>query len=92
MTYILLTYAAWAALIMHIGMVLVCVWRVWRGENIIDRLIGLDVSATLVIAILVLISVLEKNSFYIDIAIGLAALGAISSIALAKYIADERMF
>jgi multisubunit Na+/H+ antiporter MnhF subunit len=89
---VLLNYALWGALITHIGMVLVCVWRVWRGENIIDRLIGLDVTTTLVIAILVLIAIIEQNSFYIDIAIGLAALGAISSIALAKFIADHRMF
>lgn len=89
---ILLNYAVWAAIITHVGMVLVCVWRVWRGENIIDRLIGLDVTATLVIAVLVLISIVEKNSLYLDIAIGLAALGAISTIALAKFIADQRMF
>ncbi len=88
----LLNYAIWGALIAHVGMALVCVWRVWRGENIIDRLIGLDVTATLTAAILVLIAIIEQNSLYIDIAIGLAALGAISSIALAKYIADQRVF
>jgi multisubunit Na+/H+ antiporter MnhF subunit len=88
----LLNYVIWAAIITHIGMMLVVVWRVWHGENIIDRLIGLDVTTTLMIAILVLISILEKDGLYIDIAIGLAALGAISSIALAKFIADERMF
>lgn len=88
----LLNIAVWAALIIHVGMVLLCVWRVWRGENIIDRLIGLDVTATLVIAILALIAIIEQNSFYIDIAIGLAALGAVSSIALAKFIADQRVF
>lgn len=88
----LLNYMLWIALITHIGMVLVCVWRVWRGENIIDRLVGLDVTATLVIAILVLIAILQQNSFFIDIAIGLTALGAVSSIALAKFIADQRVF
>lgn len=88
----LLNIAVWAALIIHVGMVLLCVWRVWRGENIIDRLIGLDVTATLVIAILALIAIIEQNSFYIDIAIGLTALGAVSTVALAKFIADQRVF
>jgi multisubunit Na+/H+ antiporter MnhF subunit len=65
---------------------------VWRGENSIDRLIGLDVSTTLVMAILILIAIIEQNSIYIDIAIGLAALSAIATIVLARYIADQRIF
>jgi multisubunit Na+/H+ antiporter MnhF subunit len=73
-------------------MVLVCVWRVWRGENIIDRLIGLDVTTTLTLAILVLIAILEENSLFIDVALGLTTLSAIASVALAKYVADQRMF
>jgi len=87
-----LTYVVWGALLVHIGMVLVTVWRTWRGENIVDRLIGLDVSSTLVLAILVLIAILAGNSIYIDVAIGLAALSAIGSVSLAKFIADRRMF
>ncbi len=85
-------FIVWGALIVHIGMVLVCVWRVWRGENIIDRLIGLDVTTTLTLAILVLIAILEENSLFIDVALGLTTLSAIASVALAKYVADQRMF
>jgi multisubunit Na+/H+ antiporter MnhF subunit len=87
-----LYYTVWGAMILHTALLLVCVWRAWRGDNIIDRLIGLDVMTTLVLAILVLIAIIERNSIYIDIAIGLAALSAIASVALAKYIADQRMF
>ena len=64
----------------------------WRGENVIDRLIGFDLTGILTLAILVLVSLIEQNSIYIDVALGLAALGFISTIALAKYIADEQMF
>jgi multisubunit Na+/H+ antiporter MnhF subunit len=87
-----LSYTVWLALVIHVSLVLVCVWRAWRGENIIDRLIGLDVMTTLTLAILVLFAIIERNSIFIDIAIGLAALSAITSIALAKYIVDQRMF
>ena len=73
-------------------MIGIALWRVWRGENVIDRLIGFDLTGILTLAILVLVSLIEQNSIYIDVALGLAALGFISTIALAKYIADEQMF
>jgi multisubunit Na+/H+ antiporter MnhF subunit len=68
------------------------VWRVGRGENLIDRLIGLDMTATLILAVLVLVSFLTGNVIYIDIALALAALGFIGTIAVARYIADQEMF
>jgi multisubunit Na+/H+ antiporter MnhF subunit len=80
------------ALVVHIGLVAIALWRLWRGENVIDRLMGFDLSGILVLAILVLVSLIGRNSIYIDVALGLAALGFISTVALAKYIADEQMF
>jgi multisubunit Na+/H+ antiporter MnhF subunit len=53
---------------------------------------GADLISTLTIGILVLVALFEKNSIFIDVAVGLVALGFVSTIALAKYIADEQMF
>jgi multisubunit Na+/H+ antiporter MnhF subunit len=80
------------ALAVHIALITVCVWRVWRGENVIDRLIGADLVGTLMLAVLVLIALIRMSATFIDVALGLAALGFVSTIALAKYIADEQMF
>jgi multisubunit Na+/H+ antiporter MnhF subunit len=80
------------ALAIHIGLIAISVYRLWRGENLVDRLIGADLVTTLMLAILVLIALIELNALYIDVALGLAALGFVGAIALAKYIADERMF
>lgn len=88
----LLAVTVYAALIVHIGLLAVCVWRVWRGENVIDRLLGADVFATLVMGVLVLVALGTLNSLYIDVALGLAALGFIGTIALARYIADRQVF
>jgi multicomponent Na+:H+ antiporter subunit F len=71
---------------------LVAIWKVWRGSYIIDRLIALDVSGTLVLAVLVLIAIVKQDSIFIDIAIGIAALSAISTINLARYFAQEKIF
>ena len=82
----------YAALVVHIALMGIALWRVWRGENIVDRLIGADLITTITLAILVILAVIDRNSIYIDVALGLAALGFIGTIALAKYIADEQMF
>ena len=88
----ILSTVLYLALVVHIGLVAIALWRLWRGENVIDRLMGFELTSVLTLAILVLVSLIGRNSIYIDVALGLAALGFISTIALAKYIADEQMF
>ena len=88
----ILTYVLYVALFIHTALLTVVLWRVWRGENIIDRLMGADLLSTLTLSILVLLALLEKDSIYIDVGLSLAALGFIGTIALAKYVADEQMF
>lgn len=88
----ILLIVLYIALALHVVMGAAAVWRIWRGDNVIDRLMAADLVATLTLAILVLISLIERDSIFIDVALGLAALGFISTIALAKYVADEQMF
>jgi multisubunit Na+/H+ antiporter MnhF subunit len=87
-----LTVVLHTALVSHILMISVCVWRVWRGQNVIDRLIGADLIGTLMLAVLVLVSLIQLDKIYIDVALALAVLGFVGTIALAKYIADQQMF
>jgi multisubunit Na+/H+ antiporter MnhF subunit len=75
----------------HIILIGICVYRVWLGENVIDRLIGADLVGTLVLAILVLMGLIERTSIYFDVALGLAALGFVASVVLAKYLADQKI-
>ena len=80
------------ALAAHVLLLVICVWRVWRGENVIDRLIGAELSSTLALAMLVLISLLQDNALYILAAVGLAALSFVGTIALARYLVNREMF
>ena len=82
----------YAALVIHVVLIGVALWRIWRGDNIVDRLIGADLATVVTLAVLVVLALITRNSIYIDVALGLAALGFIGTIALAKYIADEQMF
>ena len=38
----ILTTALYIALPLYLIMIAIAVWRVWRGENVIDRLIGVE--------------------------------------------------
>lgn len=88
----ILTTALFIALPLYVIMIAIAVWRIWRGENVIDRLIGVELVSTLFLSVLVLIALIYRDSIYIDLALALAGLGFIGTIALAKYIADEQMF
>lgn len=88
----LLIVVATFALIIHVGMLSVVVWRMWRGETIADRLLSVDLVTTLLLSILIVLSIIQRDSIFIDLALALAALGFISTLALAKYLADEQMF
>ena len=88
----ILTTTIFIALLLYVIMIGIAVWRVWRGENVIDRQIGVELVSTLFLSVLVLIAQNYRDSIYIDLALALAGLGFIGTIALAKYIADEQMY
>ena len=92
MLMIILTYTLYTALAIYTALISYAVWRVWRGENSIDRLLGVDLISTLMLGVLVLIALIEQNSIFIDVALGLVALGFIGVVAFARYAANRRMY
>lgn len=80
------------ALVIHILMIAVAVWRTWHGENAADRLIAVELTSTLLLAVLVILALIDRNSIYMDVALGTAAVLFIGTIALTRYIRDERIF
>ena len=53
------------ALGVHLGLVVACIWRVWRGENQVDRLVSADVIGTLTLAILILMALILNDTIFI---------------------------
>ena len=88
----IINITTWIVLAAHLLMALVAAWHVWRGENNIARLTALDLASTLTLAVLILISILEQNSIFMDAAIALVALSYLSTVALAKFISDQKVF
>ena len=80
------------SLLIHVAAMGLAAWRLWTGENVIDRLIASDLLSNLALATLVLMALIRRQAIYIDVALGLAALGYITVIAFARYIAEKRTF
>jgi multisubunit Na+/H+ antiporter MnhF subunit len=88
----LLLTTLYISLFIHVLLTCFAAWRLWKGENVIDRLTASDILSSLFLAVLVLAALIHRQRIYIDVALGLAAIGYITTIAFAKYIADKRMF
>ncbi|MFB6221619.1 MAG: monovalent cation/H+ antiporter complex subunit F [Halolamina sp.] len=63
-------------------------YRVIRGPTVPDRVVALDVIATNVVAIALLYSMLTGSGFYVDVAVVLAIIGFISTIAVARFVTE----
>jgi multicomponent Na+:H+ antiporter subunit F len=80
------------SLSVHVVLMGVALRHLWGGVNVVDRLIGFDLLTTLTLAVLVLVSLIYRQSVYIDVALAVAVLSFVGSVALAKYLADDKMF
>lgn len=68
-----------------IGMVLAVI-RLIRGPNLGDRILALDMISVLATGFIVGVAVLTGFSLYVDIAIALALVGFLATVALARYL------
>lgn len=67
-------------------------YRVWIGPGLADRVVGLEKVSALLISITVLLALITNSDMTIDIGIILAALGFAGTMAVARYIAEGRVF
>jgi multicomponent Na+:H+ antiporter subunit F len=75
-------------LVVAAAVTLVAGYRVIRGPTTPDRVVGLDTIGTNVVAIAVLFAIQSDAGFFVDVALVLAIIGFISTIAVARYVTD----
>lgn len=68
-----------------VGMLLAVI-RLIRGPNLGDRILALDMITVLATGFIAAVAVLTGFSLYIDIAIALALVGFLATVALARYL------
>ncbi|NLI99219.1 hypothetical protein GX441_11255 [bacterium] len=63
-----------------------CLFRIARGPSISDRMVGVDIMGIIFVGVTALTGVFFNLSYLLDIAIVLALISFIGTLALAKYL------
>lgn len=65
-------------------------WRLFSGPTLADRVVALDLIAVLLIVFLVVFRMVSGTNAYVYIAIGLALISFLATVAFAHYIERAR--
>jgi multicomponent K+:H+ antiporter subunit F len=68
-----------------LGMLL-CGWRLLRGPEVTDRLLGLDTLYINTVALVILLGMKWRSGLLFEAALIVAMLGFVSTVALARYL------
>lgn len=82
--------ALWVALPVLGLALLLTVVRIGLGPNLPDRVVGLDLLGTLGISVVAVVALASGNAVYIDVAIVLALLSFLGTVAFAAYLERSR--
>lgn len=80
------------ALVVMVGLLIPCSWRVLVGPTQSDRLQAVDTITNVLIGIILLLALVQESTFLVDIGIALAAFGFVATLSIARYIGEGRVF
>ncbi|MCB2288326.1 cation:proton antiporter [Clostridium sp. CS001] len=66
--------------------IFICMFRAVKGPSAADRLIAINVIGTKTIVLIIIVSFLLNETYFVDVAIVYALISFLSSIVIAKYI------
>lgn len=79
-------YSGQAAVALLVTAMALALWRLARGPAAGDRVVALDLLSVLVVAFLVTVSTITRESSYLDVAIAYACIAFLGTLALARFI------
>ncbi|MDI9637069.1 cation:proton antiporter [Anaerolineae bacterium CFX9] len=80
------------AIVLLVILMLACSWRARRGPRTADRLIAIDLIATLLAGVMVILALLYEQEMFLDVALALGALSFIGTIAISRFVAEGSVF
>lgn len=78
------------ALIVCVLLIAPCVYRLYVGPTVVDRLQATDTITMLLIGIIVLLTLARNDSHFFDVSLVLAVFGFVSTLVTARFIAEGR--
>lgn len=69
--------------------IFICMFRAVRGPSAADRLIAINVIGTKTIVLILIVSFLLNETYFVDVAIVYALISFLSSIVIAKFIENS---
>lgn len=72
-----------------LGIVL-CLWRILRGPHLADRVLAADAMALHVVGLVIVLAIKLDTVIFFDVALVVAIIGFVSSLAFAQYIGSRR--
>ena len=82
----MLIYAVYLALALFSVAILLCLYRLMVGPDIVDRILALDTMAINLIAVIVLTGILMRSNVLFEAALLIALMGFVSTVALTRYL------
>ncbi len=82
--------ALWVGLPLLGAALLLALFRILRGPTLPDRIVGLDLLGTLGISVAAVVALAERDAVYLDVAIVLALLSFLGTVAFAAYLERSR--
>ena len=79
----------YAAALVLVALILLCLIRLYLGPTLADRAIAVDTVNTLTVAVLILLGVSFRQTIFVDVAIVYALLSFVSPLFIAKYLGGE---
>ncbi len=80
-----LLFAVDAGFVMVIAAVVLAFFRLVRGPTLADRVVALDMMTVLIVAFCGLFAISSREPAFIDVAVVLALVGFLATVALARY-------
>jgi len=75
----------------QIALSVFCLYRIIKGPTIPDRMVGIDIFGILVVGICVILAIITRRMFLIDVGIAWIVLSFIGTLTLAKYLSKKKL-
>lgn len=82
----MLTVAIYIAFGLITAAMVLNMWRMIRGPNLVDRIVALDTMYINTIALLILLGVYLASTLFFEAALLIAMMGFVGTVALCKYL------